>query len=94
VTKKYYRVFDNINLELNKRAVCTSDFPFDCVKNKYIEGKICPKCHKSDQIIPIIYGLPDPTSLKGEVGVDYALGGCITTDCDADWFCKRDWTEF
>ena len=94
ITKKYFRVFENINLQHNKRTVCSSDFPLDCPNNKYIEGKICPKCHKSDQIIPIIYGLPDPTSLKGEVGVDYSLGGCITTGCDPDWFCKRDWTEF
>ena len=94
VTKKYFRVFDNINLERDKRSVCSINFPFDCPMNKYIEGRICPKCHKSDQIIPMIYGLPDPTSLKGEAGVDYSLGGCITTGCDADWFCKRDWTEF
>jgi len=94
VTEKYYLTMESIKLTSNKKTLYSIPFPIDCPNNKYIEGKVCPKCHKGDQAIPMIYGLPDPTSIKGEVGIDYALGGCIRTFCDADWFCKRDWTEF
>ena len=92
-TQKYYRpgrkvIYGNSRIE---EQVIT--FPQDCSINKYLGGKICPICHKTDQSIPIIWGLPS-FDLKGEPGIDYDLAGCTRTGCDPDWFCRRDSSRF
>jgi hypothetical protein len=59
------------------------------------EEKInCPICNKSDQVIPVIYGLPTEKLFKlAKEGV-YALGGCVLRESNPTWYCKRDKFHF
>ncbi|ESU19860.1 hypothetical protein FEDK69T_31170 [Flavobacterium enshiense DK69] len=57
-------------------------YPEPCVKSI----KRCPKQH-TDNIIPIVYGLPSKrTMIKAEKG-KVKLGGCDSSFCEK-WFCK------
>ncbi|KOS07131.1 hypothetical protein AM493_14595 [Flavobacterium akiainvivens] len=63
-------------------------------------GKVCPVCHKSDDVIPIRYGLiaslekkgdePDKTPAKRT----YKPGGCVVSDCQPEWHCEHDDRDF
>lgn len=68
------------------------DFPPPCSYNK--ENIICPICHKKDKVIPIIYGLPIKKTMKKAKKGKLRLGGCMVSDCDPYWYCKRDEKEF
>ena len=92
VSQKGYWTGERIDGLKNNTSVNIT-FPEDCEYNKYLGGKICPKCLRTDQSIKSIWGLPSP-DLPGEPGVDYALGSCIRSACDPSWFCKRDSVEF
>ncbi len=64
-------------------------YPDSCGKSK----KICPRGH-TDNLIPIVYGLPGKKLMtKSEKG-KVRLGGCIVTDCDPAWYCKKHEIEF
>jgi hypothetical protein len=53
----------------------------------------CPSGH-SDEIIPIVYGLPGKRLLKKAERGAVKLGGCVITDCDPKWHCKRHNIDF
>ena len=65
---------------------------YDTSKN----NKTCPVCKKDDQVIPISYGLISEITKKGEEKKEkeYKPGGCVTTGCDPNWYCKRDEIDF
>lgn len=53
---------------------------------------VCPKCHNSDRVKPISYGLMIFESKK-EVRKYYRKyydGGCGLSKCQPSWYCKRD----
>lgn len=50
--------------------------------------KLCPQNH-SDNLIPIVYGLPGEKLLKASKKGKVILGGCVITDCSPEWFCKK-----
>ncbi len=56
--------------------------------------KTCPVCQKHDEVIPIIYGEPRKRLFKDSLKGKVRLGGCVISDCDPNWFCKRDEKEF
>lgn len=56
-----------------------------------------PKCHickKRDKVIPYKYGLVPrvPESMVSSNPDDslYRIGGCVISNCQAEWYCKRD----
>ncbi len=63
-------------------------------------GNVCPVCHKSDDVIPISYGLlvtiekkesqPDASTAKRT----YKPGGCVVSDCQPQWHCEHDDKDF
>lgn len=55
------------------------------------ENNICPKCHSSENVVPIIYGL---VMLKKDQVDKVKLGGCVTFGCDPNWHCKKDELDF
>lgn len=79
---------DTINIKLPYSLTCKYD------KSK--KDKTCPVCKKEDQVIPISYGLIVEITKKGEVKKEkeYKSGGCVTTGCDPNWYCKRDEIDF
>lgn len=71
----------NIDLEIPYAPIC------DYSKT----DSICPKCKKIDKVVPIAYGL---IFLKKSDADKVKLGGCVTTGCDPNWYCKRDDLDF
>lgn len=54
----------------------------------------CPVCHKQDQVIPISYGYPSSIGIERANKGEIYLGGCMVSDCDPQWHCKRCKKEF
>lgn len=77
---------DSINIYL--------ELPPPCKYDK--KNKTCPKCHKRDKAIPIVYGLIVSTKDSKDDGMyeTYYPGGCNVTCCDPNWYCKRDKFEY
>lgn len=72
-------------------------FPDDCDFNKNALNNICPKCKQSDKVLPIEYGLSVPLFDKNGNSLKTTPtypGGCMVSNCDPTWFCKRDKIEF
>ncbi len=67
-------------------------FPEDCSVYKHIYDKTCPKCYKTDAVIPIIYGFPigDHPEEWGEIH----QATCTMDNCHTYWYCTRDKLEF
>ncbi len=66
---------------------------YPCPIGKSESDKVCPYGHRSN-IIPIKYGLPSLRMMRrAERGRIY-LGGCIITECDPKWYCKKHKISF
>jgi hypothetical protein len=53
---------------------------------------VCPYCYETDEVIPILYGIPtDAEFMKAERGEVY-LGGCEISPYSH--YCRRDDREF
>jgi hypothetical protein len=71
-----------LNVALN--GPCLYDHPVDKIP-------ACPKNH-TDNIIPIVYGLIGQTTDSKDDEIH--LGGCIMSDCDPKYYCKKHQIEF
>jgi hypothetical protein len=56
--------------------------------------KTCPNGNHSDNLIPIVYGLPGKKSRRKSENGKIKLDGCIVTGCDPKWYCKQHDLEF
>ena len=68
-------------------------FPAPCAYYKDFTHRECPKCHKSDQVLPNEWGDPvvDPETGKIPYEDTYHWDdGHDPTGCDPVWYCKRD----
>ena len=57
-------------------------------------SNLCPKCEKSDRVVPIVYGKPTPETLVNAANGEVKLAGCLTPECAPSNYCKRDSIEF
>jgi hypothetical protein len=64
------------------------------VKRNIPPPPLCPKCEKSDMVIPIVYGYPGPILFKSAEEGRVKLGGCFVATKHPKWWCKRDLLEF
>ena len=48
----------------------------------------CPQCG-SAEVVPIIYGFPGPELAEESERGKVELGGCVVSDDDPRWCCKR-----
>lgn len=55
---------------------------------------ICPVCNKKDQVVRIAYGEPTEVVMQEADDGKVKLGGCVITDDQPKWYCKRDDTDF
>jgi hypothetical protein len=51
---------------------------------------ICPFYHKKDQVVSIVYGLSTEKMFEKADQGNVKLGGCILSDNDPKWYCKKD----
>ncbi len=47
----------------------------------------CPRCH-SDEVLPIVYGLPGPELTEASLAGRVALGGCVLFPDAPDRLCR------
>ena len=58
-------------------------------------SRACPRCH-SDEVVPIVYGMPDPELVEESRAGRVALGGCVLFPEAPEWrcvVCGYEWGE-
>ena len=59
------------------------------------QAKRCPRC-QSDEVLPIVYGLPTPETVEVSAAGRVALGGCMIWPEAPDWRCEvcgHEWRQ-
>ncbi|WP_177189681.1 carboxypeptidase-like regulatory domain-containing protein [Hymenobacter actinosclerus] len=82
-----------VNVVADEVTALNVNFPIGCHVLNH-KGKTCPYCHKSDEAIPVVYGMPDERTLRRAKAGKLKLAGCNMTGCDPKWYCKRDEKKF
>jgi len=97
IEKDFSLAISDICLYKDSTTKVVAVFPPDCSYNRHVLNRTCPKCNKRDKVIPIKYGLRVPLYDKNGNIIDegeYRPRGCVVSDCDPSWYCKRDKVEF
>lgn len=94
--RKNFSVFTHLISSETPSNKITIDFPEHCDFNINFKNKVCRVCGKSDQVIPVIYGLPsiDRAGHSPFDDFEHYLWGCDMPSCGPTWHCKRDKIEF
>ncbi|MGC4021839.1 MAG: hypothetical protein QM734_07865 [Cyclobacteriaceae bacterium] len=79
------------NVKLKKDSTVYSNISYPPKTCPYAKSTAkCPVANHEDNVLPIIYGLlygdEFATKLKNK---EIVMGGCIVTDCDPNWYCKK-----
>lgn len=56
--------------------------------------KVCPLCHKSEYVVPFVYGKPNSRTIKLAEGGKIKLAGCSLSNTSPRLYCKADKLEF
>ena len=83
------RILKDVKIPANDIQPFNITHPGPCVRSE----KVCPNGH-TDNLVPIVYGLPGKRSMKKADKGQIKLGGCIVTNCDPEWYCKTHKIEF
>lgn len=85
------------NIRIQRDTTIKLDIHRYCKYDETLKNKTCPVCHKSNKVVPILYGLlisKNGSSPMTDEPKRFKAGGCMVTGCDPNWYCKRDKTEF
>ena len=87
---------ENIIVSANQTTELHITILSTCKYDKTARNKECPVCHKTDETIPIVYGLlvSAGKSKKRKKKETFYSGGCEVTCCDPNWYCRRDEITF
>ena len=56
---------------------------------------VCPSCHRTDSVIPILYGEPSDIGWTQIDRGELWSGGCVHDGyCEPRWYCKMEKQEF
>ena len=92
---KEYRILSVLTNDMSKSSLNLSfEFPERCQYNLRGINKNCPKCHKTDKVLPVCYGLPIYNEKGEALGPKCHIAGCIVSECDPAWYCNRDKLSF
>jgi transposase-like protein len=69
-------------------TVQAQDAPGNVAVSVNDDTPTCPRCHSSEQVVPIIYGYPSEELFEAADRGEVKLGGCVVTGDDPQWFCK------
>ena len=83
------RIIKDVTISANETRHFNITHPGPCIPSE----QLCPNGH-TDLLIPIVYGLPGKRLMKKSKKGKIKLGGCIVTDCDPKWYCKKHEIEF
>ncbi|HVW58400.1 MAG TPA: hypothetical protein VHC48_00140 [Puia sp.] len=62
-------------------------------RNLY-KAKLCPFCHKSEYVVPFVYGKPSAKAIKLAERGEIKLAGCSLSNTSPRLYCKADKLEF
>lgn len=81
---------------VNQDTSLRFDISRNCEYKSTLKQKTCPNCRREDKVIPIEYGLFifKKERYKKLIGKKMILGGCMISDCQPLWYCKRDELKF
>lgn len=75
----------NINIDPGENTVRINvEYFYNCKYNVSKNNKTCPKCKKSNRVVPVTHGFLSYDNKS------FSLGCLIVSDCEPNWFCKRD----
>lgn len=87
------KIYD-LSLEILHDSVINFRIPDTLFYQCLYKTKACPLCHKSDYVVPYIYGKPGSRAInmarKGEI----KLAGCFLSNTSPRFYCKTDKLEF
>jgi len=83
-----YNPYKLSNVTVSNDSITFLSIKFPCPDGSRQSKKICPIGH-TDEIIPILYGLPSEKAIKKADKGKIYLGGCIITECSPSWYCKK-----
>ena len=89
INSPWYRsLIDTVRVYTSFETAVNLVYPVPC-EYVYKKGEVptCINGHKN-QIIPILYGLATPESIKKSKKGELFLAGCEVTDCDPQYYCK------
>jgi RNA polymerase subunit RPABC4/transcription elongation factor Spt4 len=76
----------NIHIDSGETITIDVEYFYNCKYDVSKDNKTCPKCKKTNRVISTSHSFfYDKKS--------YSLG-CIKSDCEPNWYCKRDKLEF
>jgi len=92
-------IYKGIIVKAKNITLKTFSLQVTCRYDKTKDQLFCPKCKKTDKVLPIQYGLPIPLyDSLGNVLDDWSkvhLGGCVMDAyCNPTKYCKRCSLEF
>ena len=88
----------DVTISAGKATPATTAFPGgSCQYYKDFRDKHCPKCHKTDKVVPNVFGelIMDP--MKGPVDHQnefHLIDRHDPTCCEPVWYCNRDQVMF
>jgi hypothetical protein len=84
-------IISGINVYSDSTLFLEINYPCPNGNNK--SNKVCPYGDKNN-IIPVVYGMPDKKLVRGANKGKVVIGGDIVTDCDPHWYCKTHKIKF
>ncbi len=58
------------------------------MKKRRSHHPVCPECG-TDQVVPMVFGLPGPELAEEAQRGEVELGGCSITGDDPEWACRE-----
>jgi len=87
---KIYNLTENSNLLQNINIVTPDNNYYDSL----YKTKTCPLCHKSEFVVPLIFGKPGQKTIELAEKGKVKLAGCSKSNTSPKFYCKLDLIEF
>ena len=84
----------NLSVDRLDDSVINFRIPNALFYQNLYKTKVCPLCHKSDSVVPFIYGKPGSRLIKMAEKGEIKLAGCSLSNTSPKLFCKADKLEF
>ncbi len=62
--------------------------PTTGVRRSRYQRPACPFCGYDDQVVRIVYGIPEPEMIEASRAGEIALGGCCIGPNSHEWYCR------
>ena len=87
------RIYD-LSIDRLDDSVINFRMPDASFYQKLYKTRACPFCHKSDHVVPYVYGKPGSRLIKMAEKGEVKLAGCSLSNTSPKLYCKRDRLEF